>query len=50
MSDLEDKYTAWLYENYSIGNGDMLIRLLEDMTVFDKFLSDNDLPPDTELA
>lgn len=36
----EEEFTAWLYENRSIGNGDALIHYLEDGITYDLFLSD----------
>lgn len=46
---LGEQFNDWLYENYSIWNGDRLISLLEDGDVQSKFLSDMGLPEDTEL-
>ena len=36
----EDEFIAWLYENYTIGNGDTLIKYLEDGVSYDLFLID----------
>ena len=46
---LADKFNDWLYENYMIGNGHTLVRLMEDMSVVDRFLKDAGLQADTEL-
>lgn len=42
-------FNDWLYENYSIGNGEMLINLMENTAIQTNFLLDHDLPLDTEL-
>lgn len=36
----ESEYTAWLYMNYPIYNGDALVHYLEDTTVYDIFLNE----------
>jgi hypothetical protein len=36
----EDEFTAWLYANVSIPNGDVLIQYLEDGYTYDAFLSE----------
>lgn len=36
----EDEFTAWLYENRSIGNGAALIHYLEDGVTYEVFLSE----------
>jgi len=46
----EEAFTAWLYENYSIGNGHTLVRLQEDGDIAVKYLNDMGLPIDTELT
>ncbi len=46
---LYDEFTDWIYENYSVGNGDRLITLMEDTNIQDKFLRDMDLPLETEI-
>lgn len=42
----EDEFTAWLYENRSIGNGDALIHYLEDGVTYEVFLSEMGLTDD----
>ena len=44
-----ENFRAWLYKNYSIGNGKMLVELEEDMNVLEQYLDDKNLPADTEL-
>lgn len=44
-----EAYDKWLYANYPIYNGDMLLNLYENMSVFDAYLRDNDLPLDSEM-
>lgn len=34
----EDEFIAWIYENYSIGNGTMLINIMENGKSFDDFM------------
>lgn len=46
---VSEQFNDWLYENYSIGNGDMLLELQENTSVQEIFLLDHDLPLDTEL-
>ena len=46
---LANDFDDWLYENYHIGNGDTLVRLMEDMSVVARFLKDAGLPADTEF-
>ena len=50
MSDLKDKFIQWLYDNHSPIWDDRLVDLMEDGDMFIRFLEDNDLPMDTELA
>lgn len=45
----EEAYSKWLYENYSIWNGDRLISLLEDGCTQEKYLRDMGLPIDSEI-
>jgi hypothetical protein len=45
----QESFDKWLYENYSINNGDMLIALYEDTSVSDKYIKDKGLPADIEL-
>ena len=58
MEDLQQKldkkilainFENWLYKNYMIGNGDTLVRLMEDTTVLERFLKDAGLPADKEF-
>lgn len=44
-----DMFNDWLYKNYPIGNGDMLLDLLENPVIQEEFLRENNLPLDTEL-
>ena len=46
---LSDKFSAWLYDNYAIGNGDMLLSLAENTSVQEIFLREHNLPLETEL-
>lgn len=49
MDDLltQESFDKWLYENFFICNGDMLIELYEDMTNVENYLSDMGLPVDS---
>ena len=49
MTKLEQLFTAWIYENHRIGNGDMFIQQLENPVNWDRFLRDAGLPDDTEM-
>lgn len=49
IADLQKKFTEYLYDNYSIGNGTQLIAILERGEALENFLADNDLPGDTEI-
>lgn len=42
----ESEYTAWLYMNYTINNGDALIHYLEDGETYDIFLQEMGLTDD----
>jgi hypothetical protein len=42
----EDEFIAWLYTQHPIGNGDMLIRYMEDGVSYDDFLQAHDLQDD----
>ena len=42
----ESEFTAWLYMNYPIGNGDALIHYLEDGVTYDIFLQEMGLVDD----
>jgi len=44
-----EMFNDWLYENYMIGNGHMLVNLLEDGDVQARFLDEAGLDEDTEL-
>ena len=44
-----ENFREWLYKNYPIGNGQMLVELEEDMNVLEQYLDDMNLPADTEL-
>lgn len=44
-----DIFNDWLYENYPIGNGHMLVELTENAAIQTMFLLDKNLPLDTEL-
>ena len=46
---LSDKFSAWLYESYAIGNGDMLLSFAENTSVQEIFLREHNLPLETEL-
>jgi hypothetical protein len=46
----EEAYTKWLYDNYFIGNGDMLVRLLEDADVALTYLAEHGLPLDSVIV
>ena len=46
---IAEHFNEWLYKNYHIGNGDTLVRLMEDMSVVDRFLKDAGLPLDKEF-
>lgn len=53
-SDLEyicsqEAFDKWLYENYSIWNGDRLLQLYEDGGVLQKYIDDMGLPQDIDL-
>ena len=45
--EIADKFRDYLYNNYTIGNGDQLLRAEEDG--IEDFLRENDLPPDMEI-
>lgn len=44
-----DMFNDWLYKNYPIGNGHMLVELTENPAIQTEFLRDAGLPEDTEL-
>ncbi|NDB59195.1 hypothetical protein EB001_12185 [bacterium] len=37
----EEEFLAWLYDNYNIGNGDMLLHYLEDGGYFEDWFKDH---------
>ena len=45
--EIADKFREFLYNNYTIGNGEQLLRAEEDG--IEDFLRENDLPPDMEI-
>jgi len=45
--EIADKFRDYLYNNYTIGNGDQLLQAEEDG--IEDFLRENDLPPDMEI-
>ena len=45
--EIADKFRDYLYNNYTIGNGDQLLRAEEDG--IEDFLRENDLSPDMEI-
>lgn len=49
IADLQTQFTEFLYNNYSIGNGDQLIRILEQGDALEAFLDLKGLPEDTEI-
>jgi hypothetical protein len=44
-----DAFTKWLYENYTINNGDMLLDRYEDGCTQLKYFHDMGLPSDSEI-
>ena len=46
-ADLQKQFNDYLYNNYTIGNGEQLLRAEEDG--IEDFLRENDLPPDMEI-
>jgi len=36
----ENRFIDWIYDNYPIGNGDMLIQQMEDSSNFEDFVMD----------
>lgn len=45
----QEAFDKWLYENYPINNGDMLLALYEDGDVLQKYIDDMGLPQDIDL-
>jgi len=44
-----EMFNEWLYENYMIGNGTMLLNYYEDGDIQARFLDEAGLDEDTEL-
>lgn len=49
IADLQAQFTEYLYNNYSIGNGEQLINILEQGDALESFLDLMGLPEDTEI-
>jgi hypothetical protein len=49
IADLQAQFTEYLYNNYSIGNGEQLIHILEQGDALEAFLDLMGLPEDTEI-
>jgi hypothetical protein len=49
LSSMES-YRVWLYDNYPINNGDMLLQLEESAVAQIRYLQEHNLPIDTELT
>jgi hypothetical protein len=49
IADLQAQFTEFLYNNYSIGNGEQLIHILEQGDALESFLDLMGLPEDTEI-
>ena len=47
--DLQEQFTEFLYNHYSIGNGEQLISILEQGDALEAFLDLKGLPEDTEI-
>ena len=46
---LQQEFTDYIYNNYTVGNGDQLINVLEDGEALESFLDLKGLPKDTEI-
>ena len=46
---LQQQFTDYIYNNYTVGNGDQLINVLEDGEALESFLDLMGLPEDTEI-
>jgi hypothetical protein len=46
---LQDAFDKYLYKNYPIGNGEMLLNLYEDTDIWTDWLNDMGFPEETEL-
>ena len=49
IADLQAQFTEFLYDHYSIGNGEQLIHILEQGVALEAFLDLKGLPEDTEI-
>jgi hypothetical protein len=49
IADLQKQFTEFLYNNYTIGNGEQLIHILEQGDALEAFLELKGLPADTEI-
>jgi hypothetical protein len=49
IADLQAQFTEFLYDNYTICNGDQLIHILEQGDALEAFLDLKGLPEDTEI-
>jgi hypothetical protein len=49
IADLQAQFTEFLYNHYSIGNGEQLINILEQGDALEAFLDLMGLPEDTEI-
>ena len=49
IADLQAQFTEFLYDNYSIGNDEQLIHILEQGDALEAFLDLKGLPEDTEI-
>ena len=49
IADLQAQFTEFLYDHYSIGNGEQLIHILEQGDALEAFLDLKGLPEDTEI-
>lgn len=45
----QEAFNKWLYANYQINNGDMLLKLYENGDVLQKYIDDMGLPQDIDL-
>ena len=46
---LANEFNDYIYNNYAVGNGTMLINILENGEALESFLDLKGLPPDTEI-
>ena len=47
--ELADKFNDYIYENYTVNNGEQLINILENGQALESFLDYMGLPEDTEI-